>query len=226
VTASHCSNNIFAQDDAPWNFFYQPVGGARIGYEVMDRGPFGGTVNYNGRSWWCAPNSCRFSDAQVSLYDDTVQSNQGWVSRPETFSIGGAGPVTISDAFPQWDIINKMPLEAMTAGMWVDKIGRTSGWTRGQISHTCVDESFNYPPPIGTIWFLCQWRAGYFRMGDDSGGPVLFISNQDPAIITSVHLLGIHVGGSAPNQGIFSPVLNIEKDFQLTLKVCNWANSC
>lgn len=30
-------------------------------------------------------------------------------------------------------------MEFLTVGRWLNKVGRTSGWTRGQVTRTCVD---------------------------------------------------------------------------------------
>jgi hypothetical protein len=88
-------------------------------------------------------------------------------------------------------------------GIPVDKVGRTTGWSRGKLGYTCVDETFNVPGSLAlTHTILCNdiivpdtLSGGVVNVpysgGGDSGGPV-FISNNNA--FTELKALGIMVG--------------------------------
>lgn len=70
-----------------------------------------------------------------------------------------------------WSSIGSVP--APWVGMYVDKIGRTTGWTRGTLAQTCVDVVLDYGAGVGDVLFLCAGRVDNAAMGrGDSGAPV------------------------------------------------------
>lgn len=82
------------------------------------------------------------------------------------------------------------------AGQQVEKIGRTTGLTRGSVTQTCVHVN-----AAGTnITRLCQWLADYTSAAGDSGAPVVAV--QTDTIRT---LRGIHWGGGGTTR-VFSPI--------------------
>jgi hypothetical protein len=88
-----------------------------------------------------------------------------------------------------WNYISIVPYAYY--GMTVDKVGRTTGWTRGTISGTCVDT-----PVAGTYMVLCANSVTGSRAGKgDSGASVFYpMVNPDP-----LYAMGILFGGGPMN---------------------------
>jgi hypothetical protein len=183
-------------------------------------------MRWDSSGYYCPNQNCRWSDSQVSRYTDSIGSYQAFVARPATFAVGDSGTIIIDQSFPHFVVGNKLLNAHMIVGMKMDKVGQRTGWTRGQITQTCSDESFNYPF-YGTAMLLCQNVASYYRGGGDSGAPVILTAMNDSDVpsIGIVHAAGLHVGGSTPTRSVFSPMQNIEYELG-ALKVCDWANNC
>jgi hypothetical protein len=97
-------------------------------------------------------------------------------------------------------------------GQLVAKVGRTTGWTEGDVFLTCADT----PVASSNITRLCQTHVNAGVGGGDSGSPV-FLRRVDSSLAA---LVGILWGGNF--QGtvfVFSPVENIERDFGFGLTV-------
>ena len=90
------------------------------------------------------------------------------------------------------------------AGQTVSKVGRTTGWTRGSVSATCVHVNVS-----GTnITQLCQTLVSAGVGSGDSGSPVF----RQQGTGTTVTLLGILWGSSGSSTFAFSPISNIEAE--------------
>jgi hypothetical protein len=89
---------------------------------------------------------------------------------------------------------------------FVEKVGRTTGWTSGQVTHTCV-----HIPHQNSDWkLLCQHGAGYARGSGDSGSPVFSRVNMQS---DEVRLLGIHWGvNNELGVAWFSPMSGVKHD--------------
>ena len=88
-------------------------------------------------------------------------------------------------------------------GTVVNKVGRTTGWTQGQVSNSCVTTNVS-----GTsIAQICQTFVQAGVGGGDSGSPVFIITSGD-----NVALAGILWGGSGSSLFVFSPLRNIERE--------------
>jgi hypothetical protein len=82
-------------------------------------------------------------------------------------------------------------------GQSVDKVGRTTGWTRGSIDATCVDQGVNVTSTgvqlAGAYMVLCSDRVVNARVGTgDSGAPV-WVTNG--GVGSALQPLGILFGG-------------------------------
>ena len=86
-------------------------------------------------------------------------------------------------------------------GQTLNKVGRTTGWTRGTVSATCVNTNV-----FGTnITQLCQGFVNAGVAGGDSGSPVFRVTNAPAS--GDVSLYGILWGGtSAGTLFVFSPI--------------------
>ena len=195
VTASHCSDRQGAVDGTR---YYQPssqVPNSFIGNEIAD-------PPYVRNSSGCPKGrKCRRSDANFS--------SRGAGAR--TFSLGtiartnapGSGSLEIAGTFT---IVDE---GVATQGQLVDKVGRTTGWTRGQVSNTCVNTGVS-----GTsIVLLCQtWvesiGSGAIVAGGDSGSPTFIDLGSNNATLVG----GLWGGSSDGTLLVYSPIANIRTE--------------
>ena len=191
VTASHCSDNQGAVDGTS---YYQPlnqVPADLIGTEIADPAY---VRNANG----CPKGrKCRRSDANFSRGTGSRLPAIGEIARTT-----GLGSLTIDPDTPTFSIGGE---GAVTSGN-VDKVGRTTGWTRGTVSSTCVNTGVS-----GTsIVLLCQTfvsGSGVIVGGGDGGSPVFRAGNN------TVTLLGVLWGGNqSGTQFVYSPMANVEDE--------------
>jgi len=196
-TAGHCSTTRFATDGTVFS-----QGGTRIGYERWDPPPFTSALTSA-----CPPGAyCRWSDVAFAQYDDpNVDRHQGSVAQTAWRGFGNSQPGSL-------DIVTEYVLNATTTpvvGDYLDKVGRTTGWTSGQITqaqpgqiaHTCGDFF------IGGYDILCQDQVEAFADSGDSGSPVFAELTQ-----TSAAFAGIVWAKDNNGAFIFSPIDRIAAD--------------
>jgi hypothetical protein len=195
VTASHCSDK---QGSVDGTTYYQPldqIASDLIGTEIADPAYARGSGQDCPRS-----RRCRSSDANFSRSLGPRSMSVGKIARTT-----GLGSLTIDPANPPFTITGE---GEAAKGTFVNKVGRTTGWTRGSVSNTCVDTSVQG----STILLLCQTFVtgnGVIVQGGDSGSPVF----GDPSGSGSVTLLGGLWGGNqSGTQFVYSPMANIEAD--------------
>lgn len=196
VTASHCTNK---QGGVESTNYYQPlssVNGTVVATEVEDPTYF---KNKNG----CPRGRvCRWSDASRALYANGANQALGVIARTSGPNNGSldivAGDFSITGA----DLTNSVP-----AGATVDKVGRTTGWTEGQVSGTCVNVGVSGTNIVQLCQTLVTSSATIVR-GGDSGSGMFQIAGG-----TNVTLVGILWGGnSAGTMLVYSPFANIQKE--------------
>lgn len=203
ITASHCTYRFGnAQDGTP---FYQNTltSGNRVGLEAADGDTFscvqGGTTY-----------QCRYSDAAFIAYDSAQHSDHGTLAR--TLGPGGPFAKVINSSSPRF-LLNTPPFQPPISGDSVHKVGKTTGWTKGVIVATCVDELWPLVSQgsLTNFYLLCQYVADYESSGGDSGAPVFSWSGSG----SYVDLVGIHAGkySADTTQRIFSRWLYV--DFEL-----------
>jgi hypothetical protein len=186
VTASHCTTKRSVVDGTK---YYQPLAstsGSFIGTEVADPAFFTGGACPSGRK-------CRYSDAARAAYASGVGFTLG---RIEKTSAVNTGTVTIAGYF---SITSE---GGGSVGNTANKVGRTTGWSKGTLTNTCVNTNVS-----GTnITMLCQnWVQAKVGAGD-SGSPV-FIGTS------SVKLAGILWGGnSSGTTFVYSTISRIEQE--------------
>ncbi len=190
VTASHCSDR---QGGVEGTEYFQPlesVAGSKIGTEVAD-------PEYTRDLAGCPRGArCRRSDASRAAYDSSVGFTLGGIAQTTgvndgsltiagTFTINGEGGEVVGDA--------------------ANKIGRTTGWTAGEITNTCVTTGV-----FGSnIVLICQNFVSAGVGGGDSGSDVF----MRPGGSSRVRLLGVLWGGnSAGTLFVYSPIANIEQE--------------
>jgi hypothetical protein len=182
ITNSHCTD---VQGGSEGTRYWQPIKAATnlIGTEVSDPTYF---MNSNGCP---AGRRCRFSDASRAAYAAGISFSLGKIARTTGFN-----SITIDGRF------NITGEGSASVGQIVNKVGRTSGWTRGKVTNTCVHVNVS-----GTnITQLCQTLVSARVRAGDSGSPVFKGS-------TGVTLTGILWGGGG-SVFVYSPISNIERE--------------
>lgn len=146
---------------------------------------------------------CRYSDAALAEYLPGFTARLGVLY--QTAESGTTAPATLdlnADG-EMFRIAKEQPFPIM--GDIMNKVGRTSGWTRGPVIGTCIDVGVaGSNPPIA---MLCQDRVQAYSAGGDSGSPVFEQIDGNPVILT-----GILWGGSA-SSFVFSALANIRHEF-------------
>ncbi|HEU0053197.1 MAG TPA: hypothetical protein VFQ39_08460, partial [Longimicrobium sp.] len=168
--------------------------GGRIGVEAADPVYVKGGTCPKGKK-------CRVSDSSRGLYDVGIVNVLGRIAR--TASRGSlTGSLTIDAVNPFFTINGEQG--SAVVGEEVNKVGRTSGWTFGNITRTCVDTSVQG----SQVLLRCQnWVAAGVQ-GGDSGSAVFTWGGG-----SNVTLKGILWGGNASNDTfIYSPINQIEQD--------------
>ena len=192
ITNSHCTNKQGGTEGTQYRQPLSTVDPTVIATEAADPRYFRRGACPRGRQ-------CRYSDAARALYTSSVPSNRGEIARttgPNNGSVTVAGTFNVT---AQDNNTSSFPI-----GLVVNKVGRTTGWTQGQITNTCVNTNVS-----GTnITQLCQTFVSAGVGGGDSGSPVFRITSGD-----NVTLVGILWGGSS-NGGsfVFSPLRQIQQE--------------
>lgn len=188
ITNSHCTNRQGRTDGTQ---YYQPLSSTPnsfIGTEVDDPGYF--------RNGACPKGArCRYSDAARAAYATGVAFDMGGIAKT---TAANNGSLTIAGAF------NVTSEASGTVGQTANKVGRTTGWTAGRISNTCVTTGVSGSNNV----LLCQTFVEAGVGGGDSGSPVFRITSGD-----NVALLGILWGGSSDGSlFVYSPIGQVEQE--------------
>ena len=188
ITNSHCTNVQGGTEATPYWQPSQTAAPAKIATEVQDPA-------YRSGSGCPLLRRCRRSDAARATYASGAASALGSIARttgPNNGSLTIAGRFSIT--------AEGNPVVGQTA----NKVGRTTGWTRGAITNTCVNVNVS-----GTnITQLCQTLVSAGVGGGDSGSPVFRRPNSG----SNVTLIGILWGGSGTSTFVFSPISNVESE--------------
>jgi len=189
ITNSHCSGRQGGVQNTLYDQPQRGLAGSFIGTEVADPNYFKGGVCPKGKN-------CRYSDAARAAYTSGISPALGVIARttgPNNNSLEIAGT---------FNITGENTSSTFTVGSQANKVGRTTGWTQGNITNTCVTTGVQ-----GTnIAQLCQTFVAAGVAGGDSGSPVFAITGSN-----SVTLLGILWGGSG-NTFVFSPLGQVEQE--------------
>jgi hypothetical protein len=126
ITNSHCTNT---QGGVEGTVYYQPassVDGTAIATEVEDPTYFKGGVCPRGKK-------CRYSDASRARYAER-SSTQGGLAYTT-----GANTGSLTVAGTRYFTSQDNTTSNFQVGTVVNKVGRTTGWTRGQVTRSCVN---------------------------------------------------------------------------------------
>ena len=196
VTASHCTSTQGGVENTPYWQPLQSVDGTQIATEVADPA-------YVRRGAGCPKGrKCRVSDAARAAYINGANQALGLIA-----STSGAnnGSLEITGSFSiSADDCTTTLGGCLAVGTTVNKVGRTTGWTAGSITNTCVNTGVSG----SSIVQLCQTFVSAGVGGGDSGSDVFQVISG-----TNVKLAGILWGGnSAGTQFVFSPFANVTQD--------------
>jgi hypothetical protein len=209
ITNSHCT-------DSQWNMtgthYGQPSNTLPgnpnyIGQEVADPPGFVGGVCPAGRT-------CRYSDAskghfsggQIALPGEVAL---GRIYRTTAVNVGTAvAGRTIDAVNPFFNIVAERPFS--NVGQTIHKVGRTTGWSNGTVTHSCVNVGVSGT----TLAVLCQdivQRPGVSIVaGGDSGSSVWDMAPGGGPNDVRIH--GLLWGGSGASLFVFSAMNEIRYD--------------
>lgn len=146
---------------------------------------------------------CRWSDAARAAYVDGISSQLGRISRTVRQSTSLTDVVLDVDGY----FTIKAEQARGVVGEIAHKVGRTTGWTSGRTTETCVDVL-----ALGTTHIrLCQEVVAGVVDSGDSGSPAFRRNGNGP----NVTLLGVLWGGSvdeANPEFVYSPMFGIERE--------------
>jgi hypothetical protein len=192
ITNSHCTNT---QGGVEGTNYYQPVSSSSsvIATEVAD-------PNYVSGGVCSAGKVCRRSDASRALYNSGTTSSRGIIAKTTGVNTGS---LTTSGVFT----VTAQENASNTFSGRIDKVGRTTGWTQGNVSGTCVTVNVSG----SNIQQLCQTlvvnNSAAIVGAGDSGSPAFKITSGD-----NVTLVGILWGGGGSTTFVFSPLKNIQEE--------------
>jgi len=146
---------------------------------------------------------CRFSDAALARYDAGTSWTLGAIARTYVNS------TTIDAGIPSFQINGT--LSHAQVGDFMEKVGAVTGWTRGEVTQSCVDVNWERDEDnlVSDITLFCQVRVDATGKGGDSGSPVFALN------ASGVTFAGILWGGDAVNFSFyyFSALDNLQNDF-------------
>ena len=212
ITNSHCTNRQ-GGTDLRTDYYQSTRGGAipspdnYIGFEADDP-----TYALGDGTTCPLGRTCRYADAARVQYGAGQTFTMGRVARAASANPGAINGdddpsvLVIDSVSPSWRITAEQAVPVLGQGL--NKTGRTTGWTRGTVTGTCV----NINVSASEITQLCQSYVGAFVAGGDSGSPV-FGTHTDG----SIFLAGILWGSSTDLvtnevQFIFSPLGAVESE--------------
>ncbi|MBW3552394.1 MAG: S1 family peptidase [Gemmatimonadetes bacterium] len=193
ITNSHCTAQQGSIDGVA---YYQPTSSTDpnpIAHEADDPAYFKGGECSRGKV-------CRYSDAARALYQTGIDSN---AEIAKTTKGVNSGDLAVNGAFE----VTSQDNSSTTFSGTVNKVGRTTGWTAGNVTDSCVTVNVSG----SNIQLLCQTlveNASTQIVGSgDSGSPVFTTDG------TNANLIGILWGGnSSGTLFVFSPFKAIQDE--------------
>lgn len=163
VTNSHCTD-VFGVDNG--NAMGQPTFDVTVGAEVSDPPLFDSSQDSR-----CPPSrECRYSDAALLRYDASSLAQHGYVAFPPVESV-----IFSENRGVAW----RARPGGSLMGLDIDKIGRTTGRTRGPLFNICVNFAQADDQGIDTgRTMLCQGHAFFDGAQGDSGSPVVYLRSD------------------------------------------------
>jgi len=200
VTASHCTDKQGGVGRNP-TLYYQPlnqVADEFIGTERVD-------PDYFRNQQGCPKgNKCRFSDSSWAEYDSPSLSAGDQIARTTG---PNNGSLTIDANNPAFSVTSKDASGNQLVGTVVNKVGRTTGWSQGAVSGSCVDTGVSG----SNIVLLCQDFVDAAVGGGDSGSNVFRITGSNSASVVG----SLWGGNSAGTLFVYSPYSAVKAELGL-----------
>lgn len=189
VTASHCTNTQGGVESTPYWQPTQVTKPTQIATETVD-------PTYKSTLSGCPPGRrCRRSDASFAKYINGTTRTLGSIAQTSSTS---STNLTISG---HWTITSNATSSSFTVGSTVNKVGRTTGWSKGKVIATCVAVNVGG----SNVTQLCQTVVNAKVGAGDSGSDVFSVTSG-----SNVKLAGVLWGGSSDGtQFVFSPFANV-----------------
>jgi len=189
VTASHCTNTQGGVESTP---YWQPTETAKpvqVATETAD-------PSYKSTLAGCpSGRRCRKSDASFAKYVNGTTRTLGAIARTSSTS---SSNLTISGS---WKVTSNATSSSFTVGETVNKVGRTTGWSKGKVVATCATVNVSG----STVTQICQTIVNAKVGAGDSGSDVFTVTSG-----TNVKLDGVLWGASSDGTTfVFSPFANI-----------------
>jgi len=189
VTASHCTNTQGGVESTP---YWQPTQTAKpvqVATETVD-------PSYKSTLAGCpSGRRCRKSDASFAKYVNGTTRTLGAIARTSSTS---SSNLTISGS---WKITSNATSSSFTVGETVNKVGRTTGWSKGKVVATCATVNVSG----STVTQICQTIVNAKVGAGDSGSDVFTVTSG-----ANVKLDGVLWGASSDGTiFVFSPFANI-----------------
>jgi hypothetical protein len=191
VTASHCTTTQGGVENTPYWQPLQSSSPTQIGTEVAD-------PSYTTGGSCPAGRRCRRSDASFARYDNGTTNTLRGIARTGSTR---RNDLTIVG---NWTITADASSSTFPVGAVVNKVGRTTGWSQGRVTQTCVDVNVSG----SSITQLCQTVVSATVGAGDSGSDVFSIGAG-----SNVTLDGVLWGGSSNGKTfVFSPLANVKQE--------------
>src|SRR5688500_5766169 len=192
ITNSHCTNKQGGTEGTTYAQPTRTVDPTVIATEAADPAYTRGASCPKGKL-------CRYSDASRALYSSTIVSNRGDILKTtgannSSLTVAGVFAVTSQDN----------TTSNFAIGTVLNKVGRTTGWSQGPVSRTCVNTNVSG----SRVHQLCQTFVDAAVGSGDSGSPVFKITD---AATDQVQLVGILWGGGT-GYYVMSPLKQIQDE--------------
>lgn len=188
LTAGHCVSGNITAGNLGENFYQAVTGGSNLVGPVTLNQPW----NLSG-CWDPGPPPVPWTGACTKA--DVMFVKSGTAAKKVAHTPGPSinnAPGTLT-FHGWWTSIGG--ISPSFVGLGVDKVGRTTGWTRGAITATCKDIKLS----VGSVVYIvtCAGEVGGASVGlGDSGGPVFA---QATSYTHTLRPLGILFGGTNGN---------------------------
>ena len=195
LTASHCSASTLGAGVEGSEFIKQNVWLDGLGIGQVQHNPA-----WNESSSACIPGlPCTKADVMFvrNAPDPHTGYRRTWYPYlANTTYVGtnlNGGSVTETSAWRQ--NVDKMPYDPFD-GLTIDKMGRSSGWTRGTVEGECVHaqysfmDEFGVEDPLATL--LCQVRVVGSAIGEGDSGAGVFVDNGSATWAVGILSSGTH----------------------------------
>lgn len=207
LTNSHGTSTFAAVDHDSAYQPYQSTGLQALAVEVQD--PAWRTDIANCPSY-TVNQMCRYSDAALFKYLTPSNANFPFIAKDSTLSstLGVNGSLYRVDSFvvnAEYSEANLLAADTVNKSFYLMKVGRTTGWTWGPITRSCVDLISHG----GTL--KCQYEVAAQADQGDSGSPVFLYTEYYLGQLRAT-LGGMLNSATAGRSFLFSSITGVRND--------------